>query len=255
MLTVAQQTNMKIRLEDSLKPDIKRVFNRMIKDFRISVGATGSAQNVNMYLPMWTTLLNRHYIRVQTAVLKVIDKEKQLDDEDNDLLLLALLTWREQNAGKQSQFIINTSQQDMLDALQMAREEFLLQSVFPSDRELAMAAAVILKRKFNGRGSGIAMSETQSSFEDTKFEEAQVESGLLPIILGGAVTVTTTKKTWNTVGDDKVRKIHQEVNRQEQMLTVPYEVNGEFLMYPGDSSLGASMDNVINCRCASQVSF
>jgi hypothetical protein len=29
----------------------------------------------------------------------------------------------------------------------------------------------------------------------------------------------------------------------------PFEVMGEQLMFPGDDSLGASLENIINCQC------
>ena len=62
-------------------------------------------------------------------------------------------------------------------------------------------------------------------------------------------------KTWNTILDEKTRHSHVLADRQEQKLQSPYTVQGELLMMPGDTSLGASLSNIINCRCCSITSF
>lgn len=61
----------------------------------------------------------------------------------------------------------------------------------------------------------------------------------------------TISKTWVTVGDTKVRDAHMRANGQTVEVTQPFQVGGELLKYPGDTSLGASFANIINCRCVS----
>jgi hypothetical protein len=48
---------------------------------------------------------------------------------------------------------------------------------------------------------------------------------------------------------DRTREWHLEADGQIRSLDEPFEVNGEQLLFPGDTSLGASADNIINCRC------
>src|SRR5690606_17616229 len=43
---------------------------------------------------------------------------------------------------------------------------------------------------------------------------------------------------------------HHEVDIRKVDLEEAFEVSGEQLMFPGDSSLGASAGNLINCRCS-----
>jgi hypothetical protein len=64
-------------------------------------------------------------------------------------------------------------------------------------------------------------------------------------------SVTLDVKVWGTMGDDKVRPAHEDADGQEQPLDQPFIVDGEMLMYPGDTDLGASAGNVCNCRCSS----
>lgn len=56
-------------------------------------------------------------------------------------------------------------------------------------------------------------------------------------------------KEWVTTRDGRERSEHASVDGQKRDLDEPFEVAGEELLYPGDSSLGASAGNTIQCRC------
>ena len=57
------------------------------------------------------------------------------------------------------------------------------------------------------------------------------------------------KREWVSTGDDRTRDAHADANGQQVDMDEPFTVGGEQLMYPGDTSLGASAGNTINCRC------
>jgi hypothetical protein len=256
-ITITEQLALKLSLEDRFRPRIRAAFNAIIKDFRIFVAATGTIPTLRKYQAVWETLVDNHYKRTQNAFKGVIlpgKKQVEITDEDREeILLLALLTWREQNASQSAVAITATTRDNMFDAINTALEQARNEGITLTNRELAVSAAAILRRKLQSRVSGIAITETQKPSESTKHIEAETESGLTPRILGGsALAPTTSRKRWRTVGDDRVRKIHRQVNGQMRSLNEPFIVNGQYLMHPGDSSLGASIDNVANCRCISQ---
>lgn len=56
-------------------------------------------------------------------------------------------------------------------------------------------------------------------------------------------------KEWVCACDEVSRKWHKDANGQQVPLEEPFIVGGESLMHPGDSSMGASAENVIHCRC------
>lgn len=56
-------------------------------------------------------------------------------------------------------------------------------------------------------------------------------------------------KQWLCAMTENSREAHKQANGQIVPLDEPFIVGGEKLMHPGDSSLGASAGNVINCRC------
>jgi hypothetical protein len=58
-----------------------------------------------------------------------------------------------------------------------------------------------------------------------------------------------THKQWLATPGRRTRLAHQQANGQQQLLSEPFVVGGASLMYPGDRSLGAPPNAIINCRC------
>ncbi|WP_368490831.1 phage minor head protein [Clostridium sp. BJN0013] len=56
-------------------------------------------------------------------------------------------------------------------------------------------------------------------------------------------------KQWLSSHDGRTRPDHAAANGQKKKLDEPFNVGGYKLMFPGDSSLGASAKEVIHCRC------
>ena len=261
----------KLRLEMVFRREVRSIFSRMVKDFTVVAGRTGFPSSAERYKPDWESALKRHYERTQRAFRGMVIEqqknnpswhEKKQDEDENEkrdkeaLLLLALLTWKEEHAETSAAAIVSTSQQNYRDALRQAREISAEEGKPQDNRSIALLAATILKRKFSGREPGILMFETQQASESTKLAEAVVESGIQPSILTGITAVVTEAiKTWWTVGDNKVRLFHQQANRQKKKVNEPFIVGGQMLMHPGDTSLGATMDNVANCRCSALYSL
>lgn len=58
-------------------------------------------------------------------------------------------------------------------------------------------------------------------------------------------------KRWIATHDSRTRHEHAIADGQTVMNDMPFEVGGEYLMFPGDGSMGASGWNIYNCRCSS----
>lgn len=56
-------------------------------------------------------------------------------------------------------------------------------------------------------------------------------------------------KIWDTMGDKRVRHTHSEANNQMVGIFETFKVGGYELSFPRDGSLGASADEIDNCRC------
>jgi len=94
------------------------------------------------------------------------------------------------------------------------------------------------------RAKLIAATEIQNAAEGSK----QIAASMLEKLFKPRVAVQV--KEWRTVGDDKVRDAHASADFQVVNADKPFIVGGQRLMMPGDSSLGATPDNTINCRCS-----
>ena len=261
-MTPSDQVALKIKLEERFKTEIKKLFSDMLTVFRLMVIAQ-RAPTGNNSLAKWDALLSNHFKRVQKAFRGIALDEKA--DNNDDKLLIALMAWADENSMIDSDEISSTNMSDMEYALTEARQAFSDEGVTEySLRELSMAAYIILRRKFLGRVQTIAITETQKAAESTKLMESYSKAGINPIevVTGRVQTITspitpvqqpeiTATKKWQDVGDKSVRKGHHAYEVSVVKINEPFIVNGEKLMYPGDTLLGATIGNVINCRCVS----
>lgn len=82
------------------------------------------------------------------------------------------------------------------------------------------------------------MAEDQSNFiYDSKDFADAIEAGM-------------QFKTWETVGDNRVRHSHAEVEGLTLPIDEPFVLEGGLMMAPHDDSMGVSEDELIMCRCS-----
>lgn len=94
------------------------------------------------------------------------------------------------------------------------------------------------------RGESIARTEAVQSLNRSE-NEAYMQAVDL-----GAVDRNSTRRFWDTAGDSRVRWSHKRMEAQEVGLDEPFvSPSGARMMHPGDTSLGASADEVVMCRC------
>jgi len=67
----------------------------------------------------------------------------------------------------------------------------------------------------------------------------------------GTINPDQVQKKWRTMRDERVRHSHSTMNNQRVGFTDPFVSGlGGLMMYPGDTSLGASDADIYNCRCS-----
>lgn len=94
------------------------------------------------------------------------------------------------------------------------------------------------------RGETIGRTETISALNRADFEATQ------QAIDTGTITVSDVTKIWDATGDDRTRPDHLEIDGQTVQFGEPFTFpDGTQAMYPGDTSLDASAEETINCRC------
>lgn len=64
-----------------------------------------------------------------------------------------------------------------------------------------------------------------------------------------AVSDGRTLKVWITEEDERVRETHKAVNEKAIPIDEYFIVGDSYMLYPKDTSMGASMNEIANCRC------
>lgn len=247
---------MKIRLERTFAGELGGLFGRLAKDFRSTYAATGAPTTERRQKPAIIAALDKHIRRVQTVASKLeLDLAAAADPERvEDLVAAASTEWRDVTVESHSSRIAETNVRQMNRSVEMARE-----GAEPSEgrRSLAMRAATFLFGMFRRRIKPIAQTETQGAFEATKQIKAEAQSGLIPFPLGsvfpGLVPPPNVKplKEWRTMRDERVRKTHVKMDTVTIAVDELFHVGEKSLMrYPTDTSLGADLEEIINCRCS-----
>jgi len=99
------------------------------------------------------------------------------------------------------------------------------------------------------RGETIARTEAIQSLNKAAVETFQ------QVIDAGALKSSDVKRVWQSSGDDgRTRETHLEMDGQEVGMDEPFVApEGDRLMFPGDTALGADPSETINCRCRVQI--
>ncbi len=64
-----------------------------------------------------------------------------------------------------------------------------------------------------------------------------------------AVNSGKTMKRWESIIDEATRKDHREINGKYIPIGQAFHVGDSWMMFPKDTSLGASANQIVNCRC------
>ena len=154
-------------------------------------------------------------------------------------------------AAQSADIISDTTQKDLLGAIQKTKTDALQTGEILSKEDLARRASLEFDKKSLGRLNIISATETQNPAEHAKQTEVESLAHHDAIVQGVNLKTATKQKQWLAVLDNVTREAHAEADGQMVEFDMPYIVNGQSLMFPGDMSLGATIDNTINCRCSS----
>ena len=98
------------------------------------------------------------------------------------------------------------------------------------------------------RGETIARTESIAAFN------AGRQEGFEQLIDSGRVQRSQVKVRWSATMDTRTRDAHRSMHKTEVEFGTPFRApSGALLMFPGDTSLGASGHDTINCRCTAQI--
>jgi hypothetical protein len=218
----------KIHLESELRHPLYRMLIRYVRSVIRAPLTIHEARHHHVSLE---GLFLAHYARVVMVVTgRTPNRPQHIEDAVLDIDHLRSLTER---ARTQAALVLSGLDREIAKAtVELKKEGF-------TSQVLAKARAVMARVR--SRIDAIVNAQTNGPAEEVRGREARRAAGNRALY-----------KEWSSMRDTRVRHAHVEAEGQIKLVTEPYIVDGEELMFPGDTSRGASLSNVINCRCASR---
>jgi hypothetical protein len=249
----ARDLALKIQLEGRLKPSLKRFLREINEQFRIKYKQNNQQEiiNVDEFMPELIGILRQHYRRVSLAFagvertelkglqFKAVDEEVRLINEAVRASMSEFIFIESENHAR---IILKTVKDELDEAILKVINDSIAAGKEPAASEIADLVYQDFARKVNGKVDTISITETQFIAEKTKEIEYQQ--------IAGDPTADIFLKQWVSILDGRTRPWHAAADGQRVAINQPFIVKGERLMYPGDSHFGASLNNIINCRCS-----
>jgi uncharacterized protein with gpF-like domain len=190
--------------------------------------------------------------------MSISDKEKQQriafseQMEEVVLYILALIETTIESGESDQEYIQNQFYDKYLDVIAsyMLIDTYIKQYALDVTKQIIDATF----ERFSAEDKSITDDYYLSNDRTMFISECEANSILNYRQYSKAVKAGKTKKKWIDVGDKRERKTHLEVGGTILPIDEPFSVGDSLLQFPKDTSLGASADEVVNCRCSIQYS-
>jgi len=176
-----------------------------------------------------SSALTNFYKQVAIAfgTMLIRDSEKKKDISSRTVFWNHVMRWIRENVGSKVVKIDNTTVNRIKRIIRKGLDEGL------SNPQIAAIIYAKTEIETIKRALRIARTETHTSANKGSYEMAK--------------ELNMKIKEWLSAKDERTRIAHRLVNGQRVKIDEPFIVDGEELMYPGDSNGSAA--NIINCRC------
>ena len=260
-MAISQQdldTAQKIKIENQLNTQLTKPYNAMIAGATLDYDDDNSSHPVSLYTTAIAGAIAIYYLQTITAFSKIVNNlitpetetYIQLEqiaalDPTGEATVDDVITGLNADAN-----LINLAEMDnyvsaVADQIEKTNEKQLQAIV---DENLSTDEfAKKLRSIYGTRIDTISQTTVQNAAESTKSNYLKSINNSIKLSLG---QVVSKEKMWQTILDGREREAHNIADGQRQNVDNPFVVGGELLKFPGDTSLGASLGNIINCRCS-----
>lgn len=116
--------------------------------------------------------------------------------------------------------------------------------------KLTIDQANIISRAYSGRLLQSYAKQLAQTYAQQAYNAGRNHS-IQQLLDNGAIAQDQVQKKWRTIRDERVRHSHAVMNSQRVGFMDPFVSGlGGLLMFPSDTSLGASDADIYNCRCS-----
>jgi hypothetical protein len=231
----------KLKHERLMKRDLVELFAEMGEEFFISLLATGVLIDFQNFTPDMEALLKRNYRRTSKdfkfTARDRFDLGRTTEAVEIDR---ALAQFFDTTAKKRAPLIIQTTSKEASNAVDRTRRTAEEEGTTLTEEALAVGASAAFTQRSSKRSDTIAQTEVQEAAEGSKFWEALA-------LASANAFVEKTRNEWDAILDRRTRSAHATADGQVTDVGQHFIVGGERLRWPGDTGLGASVGNTINC--------
>lgn len=240
----------KLSLERDMIIKMRKYFTTIAERFENFYADTGIILDTTQFNEELNQIMFNQYRntsnKFQNQLLHHEDVSKAIRDDKEllDRIQTGIQHYNIYNVQKSVTSIDKTNQKQVNKSIKTVLLVSAIAGLGLSRKEIAKRAKISFRADAFARTNTIATTETQKAAESTK----HIESVNLD---KKKKDKTPMMKTWVAILDEKTRGSHAAADGQTVIVTSPFVVQNENLMFPGDDSLGASAGNIINCRCSS----
>jgi len=256
-LAAAKDTAAKIKRERILMAallagyflPIAREFERMYRDTRGTPNMLKHELKLNEILNKNYTATSNKFIN---QVRKALGEPVNATEINNQIVATQKVTQlRDIHLSRTS--IANTTKDTLNNALQEIIVSAAAAGIPLTNKDVAKQTKDKFITDSKGRLPTIGITQTQQAAENAKHVEmdALVRNNAVFVKAGIDLAKDKIEKTWVPILDSRTRAAHAAADLQTVDFNGVYTVGGQQLRFPGDTSLGATPNNTINCRCSS----
>lgn len=242
-MTIIEQAEKQDKLksfhESKLAPQLKTIFRQMTKDLKDKYISTQTLLDPLIYEPEFKAALTNRSRLVANDFKNTYRSMKGIEEDINVDIAEFIALFVDQQLG----FISNTTEQQQREMLSQVFRDLNIEGIQATNEIVAQR----LSEKF--LRSGLARSELISSEVVSGVAEEAKTIEMSNLIATGAIVADAVIKTWVTTIDGRERDTHHAAHLQKRPMNVPFNVGSSRLQYPKDTSLGADMKEIYNCRC------
>jgi len=178
--------------------------------------------------------LRRHYARIYYDVYTSIHHQLETKAARTGVsrFMQEQLSYLERHAANRVADISQSLADDVRDIVMRGVRAGL------SNDQIARAMYRDIPEFSRGRSARIARTETHNAAMAAAWESLKYRN------------VPVRTKTWVTAHDERVRQSHADLDGVTIPVDEPFQAASGPMMYPGDSSMGAGAEDIVNCRCS-----
>lgn len=244
------QLQKKIKLEKEFKIILLAFFLQISRDVSHVWLSTQSVPSLTYFYTDLVGILRRQYRKIAKVFGKDLQVRSELSLNHTQIANIQheIIDYIKRHSQVQAGYILNTTESELQRIAQII-------SPLTTNGELLTNAQIArnIRKEFDAKSDArvntIAQTETQIASESIKMIEAV---GIDGIINSSKIQMI---KQWGSILDNRTRASHVDADTQQQPLNKPFEVGGAKLMHPGDTSLGAPLSEICNCRCCSIITM